>query len=148
MQALVTSSNYGYPQRVSTGFDQRRLSILLAVLEKRSGLKLSAHNVFINMAGGVRIFEPAVDLAVCCSIVSSLKDFAIHNNTVIIGEVGLGGEIRSVSNIEKRIKEAEKLGFNRIIVPGDNYKESSSYQKLKIEPANNLSDAIKIVSSS
>jgi len=94
------------------------------------------------------LLEPAVDLAVCCSIVSSLKDFAIDNNTVIIGEVGLGGEIRSVSNIEKRIKEAEKLGFNRIIVPGDNYKESSSYQKLKIEPANNLSDAIKIVSSS
>jgi DNA repair protein RadA/Sms len=147
VQALVTPSNYGYAQRVSTGFDQKRLSILLAVLEKRSGLKLSTHNVFINMAGGVRIFEPAVDLAVCCSIVSSLEDFSIDNNTVIIGEVGLGGEIRSVSNIEKRIKEAEKLGFNRIIVPGDNYKENSSYQKLKIEPANDLSDAIKIVSS-
>jgi len=147
VQALVTPSNYGYPQRVSTGFDQKRLSILLAVLEKRSGLKLSAHNVFINMAGGVRIFEPAVDLAVCCSIVSSLKDFSIDNNMVIIGEVGLGGEIRSVSNIEKRIKEAEKLGFNRIIVPSDNYKEKSSSQKLKVEPANDLSDAIKIASS-
>ena len=148
VQALVTPSNYGYAQRVSTGFDQKRLSILLAVLEKRSGLKLSAHNVFINMAGGVRIFEPAVDLAVCCSIVSSIKDFSIDNNTVIIGEVGLGGEIRSVSNIEKRIKEAEKLGFTRIIVPGDNYKEKSLSQKLKVELVNDLSDAIKFASSS
>ena len=148
VQALVTPSNYGYPQRVSTGFDQKRLSILLAVLEKRSGLKLSAHNVFINMAGGVRIFEPAVDLAVCCSIVSSLKNFLIDNNTVIIGEVGLGGEIRSVSNIEKRIKEAEKLGFTRIIIPADNYKENSSSPKLKIEPVSDLSEVIKITSAS
>ena len=100
------------------------------------------------MAGGVRIFEPAVDLAVCCSIVSSIKDFSIDNNTVIIGEVGLGGEIRSVSNIEKRIKEAEKLVFTRIIVPGDNYKEKSLFQKLKVELVNDLSDAIKFASSS
>ncbi|MCH8941136.1 MAG: DNA repair protein RadA [Bacteroidetes bacterium] len=119
-QALVTPSNFGYPQRVSTGFDQRRLSILLAVLEKHGKLKLSSHNVFINMAGGVKIFEPAIDLAVCCSIASSLSNKLIDNNTVVIGEVGLGGEVRSVSNIDKRIREAEKLGFEKVILPKSN----------------------------
>ena len=122
VQALVTPSNYGNPQRVTTGFDSRRLSILLAVLEKRANLRLSANNVFLNMAGGVRIMEPAVDLAVCCSIASSLLDKIIDNKSVMIGEVGLGGEIRSVGNIEKRIQEAEKLGFKRIFIPGNNLK--------------------------
>ncbi len=146
VQALVTPSNYGYPQRVSTGFDQKRLSILLAVLEKRSGLKLSTHNVFINIAGGVRIFEPAVDLAVCCSIVSNLKDFPVDNNIVIFGEVGLGGEIRNVSHPEKRIKEVEKLGFKRVIVPAENGNSTFSSKKVKIEPVTNLTEAIKRVS--
>src|SRR5690606_16112666 len=109
VQALVTPSSYGNPQRVATGFDYRRLSILLAVLEKRAGYRLSANNVFLNMAGGVKIDEPAVDLAVCCSIASSLLDKPADNQAVVIGEVGLSGEIRSVSNIEKRIQEAEKL---------------------------------------
>ena len=89
VQALVTPSNYGYPQRVATGFDQRRLSILLAVLEKRGGYRVSANNVFLNMAGGVRIAEPAVDLAVCCAIISSLLDKIVDNQFVLIGEVGI-----------------------------------------------------------
>lgn len=120
VQALVTPSNFGNPQRVATGFDYRRLSILLAVLEKRCGYRLSATNVFLNMAGGVKIYEPAIDLAVCCSIASNLLDKVADNNTVVIGEVGLGGEVRSVSNIEKRIQEAAKLGFKRIIIPQNN----------------------------
>ena len=100
VQALVTPSNYGYPQRVSNGFDQRRLSILLAVLEKRAGIRVSSTNVFVNIAGGIRITEPAADLAVCSAIASSLSEKVIENQTIIIGEVGLGGEIRSVGHIE------------------------------------------------
>ncbi len=144
VQALVTPSNYGYPQRVSTGFDQRRLSILLAVLEKRANIRVSAANVFINIAGGIRVQEPAVDLAVCISTASSLLDKIVDNQTVIIGEVGLGGEIRSVGNIEKRIQEAEKLGFTRVIIPLGNEKITKSNGKLKIIFVENLSQAIKV----
>ncbi|MCF8262817.1 MAG: DNA repair protein RadA, partial [Melioribacteraceae bacterium] len=122
VQALVTSSNYGNPQRVSTGFDTKRLSILLAVLEKRAGLHLSAQNVFLNIAGGIRILEPAVDLAICASIASSLLNKIASTKTIVIGEVGLGGEVRSVGNIEKRIQEAEKLGFENIYLPQNNMK--------------------------
>ena len=145
VQALVTTSNYGYPQRVTTGFDQRRLSILLAVLEKRAKIRVSANNIFVNMAGGVRISEPAVDLAVCCSIASSLFDKAINNKTVVVGEVGLGGEIRTVNNIEKRIQEAERLGFKRVIVPAGNSSGISSTPKIEITSVENLTDAIKIL---
>jgi DNA repair protein RadA/Sms len=146
VQALVTPSNYGNPQRVATGFDYRRLSILLAVLEKRSKLRLSANNVFLNMAGGVKIDEPAIDLAVCCSIASSLMDKVVNSKTVIIGEVGLGGEVRSVGNIEKRIQEAEKLGFQKIIIPQNNsrgLKYSSS--SIKIAGVESLTEAINDV---
>ena len=142
VQALVTPSNYGNPQRVTTGFDSRRLSILLAVLEKRANLRLSANNVFLNMAGGVRIMEPAVDLAVCCSIASSLLDKIIDNKLVLIGEVGLGGEIRSVGNIEKRIQEAEKLGFKRIVIPGNNLKNLKLNTGINITGVNNISEIL------
>lgn len=145
VQALVTPSNFGYPQRVATGFDQRRLSILLAVLEKRGNYRLSANNVFINMAGGVKINEPAVDLAVCCSIVSSLLDKKVNNKTLVIGEVGLGGEVRSVSHIEKRIKEAEKLGFKKIILPANNSKEILKNHSIKIELAENLKEVLELL---
>jgi DNA repair protein RadA/Sms len=145
VQALVTPSNYGNPQRVTTGFDSRRLSILLAVLEKRANLRLSANNVFLNMAGGVRIMEPAVDIAVCCSIASSLLDKIIDNKSVMVGEVGLGGEIRSIGNIEKRIKEAEKLGFKRIIIPGNNMKGLKINAGITITGVNNLTEILQLV---
>jgi len=141
VQALVTPSNFGNPQRVATGFDYRRLAILLAVIEKRAGHRLSANNVFLNMAGGIRITEPAIDLAVCCSIVSSLLDKVIDNDTVIFGEVGLGGEVRSVSHIDKRIQEAEKLGFKSIIIPSYNYKPVKDSVS-KIIPVENITSAI------
>ncbi len=146
VQALVTPSNYGNPQRVATGFDFRRLSILLAVLEKRSGLRLSANNVFLNMAGGVKIDEPAVDLAVCCSIASSLTDKVVNGKTVLIGEIGLGGEVRSVSHIEKRIQEAEKLGFDKVIIPHNNAKVLKANSSLiKITGVESLTEAINDV---
>jgi len=145
VQALVTPSNFGNPQRVTTGFDSRRLSILLAVLEKRANLRLSANNVFLNMAGGVRIMEPAVDLAVCCSIASSLLDKIIDNKIVLIGEVGLGGEIRSVGNIEKRIQEAEKLGFKKIYIPGNNLKNLKLNTVISIIGVNNVGEILQSV---
>lgn len=145
VQALVTPSNFGNPQRVATGFDYRRLSILLAVLEKRAGLKLSSANVFLNMAGGVKIDEPAVDLAVCCSIASSLLDRNIKSNYVVVGEVGLGGEVRSIGQIEKRIQEAEKLGFEAIIIPKNNFKSVQGKKSIKIVPVDNIHSAINTV---
>jgi DNA repair protein RadA/Sms len=145
VQALVTPSNFGNPQRVATGFDYRRLSILLAVLEKRSGYRLSAANVFLNMAGGVKITEPAVDIAVCCSVASSLLDKAIDKKTVLVGEIGLGGEVRSVTHIEKRIQEAQKLGFKKIIIPNNNTKGLKEYTSIKIVGVDNLTEAINDV---
>jgi len=145
VQALVTPSNYGYPQRVSNGFDQRRLSILLAVLEKRANIRVSATNVFVNIAGGIRITEPAADLAVCTAIASSLTEKVIENQTIVIGEVGLGGEIRSVGHIEKRIQEAEKLGFKSVIIPSGNLKELKISNRIKIHSIDTLKQAIDLI---
>ncbi len=117
IQALVSSAAYGNPQRSSTGFDLRRLNMLLAVLEKRAGFKLIAKDVFLNIAGGLKISDPATDLAVICSILSSNIDIAINHKFCFAGEVGLTGEIRAVSRIEQRIAEAEKLGFSKIFIP-------------------------------
>ncbi len=142
VQALVTPSNFGYPQRVSNGFDQKRLSILLAVLEKRANVRASVNNVFVNVAGGIRVIEPAVDLAVCVSIASSLIDKVVDNQTIIIGEVGLGGEIRSVGHIEKRIQEAQKLGFKSAIIPAGNLKGIKQSDAIKVIAVDNVKDAI------
>ena len=143
VQALVTPSNFGYPQRVSNGFDQKRLSILLAVLEKRANVRASVHNVFVNVAGGIRVIEPAADLAVCISIASSLLDKVIDNQTILIGEVGLGGEIRSVGHIDKRITEAKKLGFKTAIIPTGNLKSIKQENSIKIIAVDNVKDAVE-----
>ncbi|UTW64419.1 DNA repair protein RadA [bacterium SCSIO 12741] len=115
-QALVSSAVYGTPQRSSTGFDLRRLSMLLAVLEKRCGFRLGAKDVFLNMAGGIKVDDPATDLAVVSAILSSNEDFPIDPGTCFAAEVGLSGEIRPVNRVEQRIREAQKIGFERIIV--------------------------------
>lgn len=116
VQALVSSAAYGTPQRSATGFDVRRLNMLLAVLEKRAGFHLSAKDVFLNMAGGLRVSDPACDLAVVCAVLSSTFDFAIPADTCFAGEVGLSGEIRPVAQVDRRIGEAARLGFRRIYV--------------------------------
>lgn len=121
-QALVSSAAYGNPIRSSTGFDTRRLNMLLAVLEKRSGFKLGAKDVFLNIAGGIRVDDPAIDLAVIASILSSNEDIAIDQKICFAAEVGLAGEIRTVNKIEQRIAEADKLGFNQIFVSKYNLK--------------------------
>lgn len=122
VQALVSTAAYGVPQRSATGFDSRRLNMLLAVLEKRVGFRLASKDVFLNIAGGIRVSDPALDLAVVMAILSSNIDSALSGNTVFAGEVGLSGEIRAVSRIEQRIAEAGKLGFRRIFVPLGNKK--------------------------
>lgn len=121
-QALVSSAAYGTPQRSVTGFDAKRMNMLLAVLEKRVGFKLAAKDVFLNIAGGLKISDPAIDLAVICSIMSSNVDMAIPQGWCMTGEVGLSGEIRPVTRIEQRILEAQKLGMTDIIIPAHSLK--------------------------
>jgi DNA repair protein RadA/Sms len=121
-QALVSSAAYGTPQRSCTGFDLRRLNMLLAVLEKRAGFKLAQKDVFLNIAGGLKINDPAIDLAVISAILSSNVDIAIEKQVCMAGEVGLSGEIRPINRIEQRILEAEKLGFTKMIIPDFNVK--------------------------
>ena len=122
IQALVSNANFGTPQRNSNGIDYKRLAMLLAVLEKRIGMNIGAKDVFINLVGGFHISDPSTDLPVIIAIASSAKDFTISNNTVLVGEVGLSGELRSVPNLDKRIKESEALGFSSIIIPKSNLK--------------------------
>jgi DNA repair protein RadA/Sms len=122
VQALVTQSVYGTPQRTVSGFDLRRLQLLLAVLEKRGGFHFGVKDVFLNIAGGLKVEDPSIDLAVLCSLLSSFEDVAIPHSICFAGEVGLSGEIRAVNRIEQRIAEAEKLGFEKIIVSKYNQK--------------------------
>jgi len=132
VQALVTQSVYGTPQRTVTGFDLRRLQLLLAVLEKRGGFHFGVKDVFLNIAGGIRAEDPAIDLAVLCALLSSYEDVAIANKICFAGEVGLSGEIRAVNRIEQRIAEAEKLGFEKIFVSRYN-KKGADFSKFNIE---------------
>ncbi len=121
VQALVTPGNYSTPQRTANGFDQRRLSLLIAVLEKRAGIKFEGQDVYLNVAGGLKISDPAADLAVIAALASSVKDKPIPQSTMFIGEVGLGGEIRGIPYKEQRIQEAVKMGLkNTVLPPGNN----------------------------
>lgn len=143
IQALVSTAAYGTPQRSSTGFDLRRLNMLLAVLEKRAGFKLIQKDVFLNIAGGLRISDPAVDLAVISSILSSNIDRTIDHKTCFAGEVGLTGEIRAVSRIEQRVAEAAKLGFQKIYVPEMNKGFDGSKFKIEIVKAGRVEEVFR-----
>ncbi|MDE6867379.1 MAG: DNA repair protein RadA, partial [Muribaculaceae bacterium] len=132
VQALVSSAAYGTPQRSVTGFDQRRLNMLLAVLEKRARFKLSQKDVFLNIAGGLKVVDPALDMAVIAAIMSSNFDISISRSTVFAGEVGLSGEIRTVTRIEQRVAEAQKLGFDTIFIPKGNLKGIKDTFTIKI----------------
>lgn len=144
VQALVSSAAYGTPQRSSTGFDGRRLNMLLAVLEKRVGFKLLQKDVFLNIAGGLRVQDPAIDLAVLAAVLSSNMDIALDAGTCLCGEVGLAGEIRSVNRIEQRIQEAQKLGFKRIMIPAEQKVDSSRF-KIEIVPVKKVTDAFRML---
>jgi len=145
VQALVAPTSYGVPQRTSTGYDPRRLQMILAVLEKRSGLRVGQYDIFVNIAGGVRIDEPAVDLGMATAIVSSLKDVPADSASVVVGEVGLGGEVRSIHHVDKRLTEAAKLGFKRMILPRNNLngmKRDAGVEIVEVETIDQAIDAL------
>ncbi|MEE1083394.1 MAG: DNA repair protein RadA [Paludibacteraceae bacterium] len=144
VQALVSTAAYGTPQRSATGFDARRLNMLLAVLEKRVGFKLSQKDVFLNIAGGLKVSDPALDLAVISAILSSNMDIAIDPSVCLAGEIGLTGEIRPINRIEQRISEAEKLGFNKIVIPRFKNMDVSGRQ-IQVLTAEKVEDAFKIL---
>ncbi len=148
IQSLVSTATYGTPQRSSTGFDSKRLNMLLAVLEKRVGLKLSIQDVFLNIAGGLKIEDPAIDLAVCVSVVSSYEDRPLPHTVCFAAEVGLGGEIRAVNRIESRISEAEKLGFKQIFISQYNSKGLNlDGFKIKVTAVSRLDEVFRKLSS-
>ncbi len=143
-QALVSVATYGTPQRSSTGFDAKRLNMLLAVLEKRGGFRLGQQDVFLNIAGGLRVEDPAIDLAVCAAVVSSYEDIAISPSVAFAAEIGLGGEVRAVSRIESRIAEAEKLGFKKMFISRYNLKglDAKGF-KIDLRPVSRLDEVFQ-----
>ncbi len=141
IQALVTKTVFGYPQRKSSGFDLNRLQVLTAVLTKRTKINLTNQDVILNIVGGLRINDPSMDLAICFAIVSSLLNQVIDRKTIVLGEVGLGGEIRNVSKLEQRLAEAEKLGFTKAIIPNCDIK----VKKINLEKIKNLNEVVERV---
>ena len=142
VQALVAPTSYGVPQRSATGFEPRRLQMLLAVLERRAGFRVGQYDVFVNVAGGIRVDEPAADLGMAVAIASSLKDLPADSQTVVIGEVGLGGEIRTVHQVEKRIVEAVKLGFTRVVMPKSNGRARAVAGQMEVVEVESVDQAI------
>lgn len=142
VQALVCPTSFGMPRRTATGFDYNRVNLLVAVLEKRVGLNLQNQDIYVNIIGGIRLDEPAVDLAVCAAICSSFKNFPIPENTAIVGEVGLTGELRAINHIEKRVAETAKLGFKNIIIPKANLLGITQKSDINIIGAANVTEAL------
>lgn len=145
LQALTTHSVYGLPRRTANGIDYNRLVLLIAVLEKKTGMNLGSQDVYLNVVSGIKIAEPAADLGIIFSIISSFKNKSISTDVVAIGEVGLTGEVRSVNMIEKRIKEAEKFGFKKIIIPESNKKQIKDKYKIQIVGVKNINEAVNAV---
>ena len=145
LQALVSPTSFGMPRRMATGIDYNRVILLMAVLEKRVGLQLQTYDAYVNAAGGMRIDEPAVDLGIVCAIASSFKNKEISSKMAVMGEIGLTGEVRGISFIEKRIQEAYKLGFNTVVIPKDNLSGIKDIKGIKIYGVENVYEALDIV---
>jgi len=145
VQALVSTSSYGQSRRMAVGIDQNRLSLLLAVLEKRAGLHLVSDDVFVNIAGGMNIEEPAVDLGIVAAVASSLRNRPIPQGTAVFGEVGLGGEVRGVSQAMLRVREAEQMGFNRIVLPASNMDASEAVGKAELVGVRSVGEALDVL---
>jgi len=143
MQALTAATVFGMPKRTANGFDYNRMAVLIAVLEKRAGLSIGNHDVYLNIAGGMRLSEPAIDLGIIATVASAYKNVPIPQTTVVMGEVGLTGEVRRINLIEKRLKEAEKLGFKTCIIPENNKKGLKDEYKLDIIGVKNIGDALR-----
>jgi DNA repair protein RadA/Sms len=147
VQALVSTSSYGMARRMAVGIDQNRLSLLLAVLEKRAGLHLVADDVFVNIAGGMSIDEPAVDLGIVAAVASSLKNRPVMDGTAVFGEVGLGGEVRGVAQAALRVREAEQMGFQRIVLPASNVDVSEEVGKAELVGVRSVGEALDLLLS-
>ena len=145
IQSLVSRSGFGYARRRAQGFDYNRLSLLVAVLEKRLGLSLETEDIFVNVAGGIKIEDPASDLAVALSISSAFRDQQVASDMVVLGEVGLAGEIRSISQAALRINDAQKLGFKHVVLPKNNCKGLKAYKEIELVPVSTLKEAWDIV---
>jgi len=143
MQALTAATVFGMPKRTANGFDYNRMAVLIAVLEKRAGLSIGNHDVYLNIAGGMRLSEPATDLGIIATVASAYKNVPIPQTTVVMGEVGLTGEVRRINLIEKRLKEAEKLGFKTCIIPENNKKGLKDEYKLDIIGVKNIGEALR-----
>lgn len=145
LQALTTPTVFGLPRRTANGIDYNRLTVLMAVLEKRANMNLGSQDVYLNVVSGIKLQEPAIDLGIILAVASSFKGISIPKDLVAIGEVGLTGEIRAVNMIEKRLKEAEKLGFKKCIIPENNKKLLKDNYKLDIIGVRNIQEALKII---
>ena len=143
LQALSTPTVFGMPRRTATGIDYNRLVLLMAVLEKRAGMSLGSQDVYINIVGGIRVNEPALDLGIILAVASTYKNRGIPEDIAVVGEVGLTGEVRSVNMIEKRVREVEKLGYKKILIPESNKKVLKDDYKLDIIGVRNVIDALK-----
>lgn len=146
VQALVCRSNLGIPRRTAAGTDYNRVNLLMAVLEKRVGLQMSACDAYVNIAGGIRMNEPAIDLGIVLALVSSYKEIAIDDKTICFGEVGLSGEVRAVSMAEQRVAEAKKLGFTRCILPKVSLQNMQQVEGIRLEGVESVKDALRLVS--
>jgi len=145
IQGLVSSSNLGTPRRTVLGLDNHRVALIVAVMEKRLGMNLSGLDIFMNVAGGVKIVEPAADLAIAAALASSFLDKPVDKHTTLIGEIGLTGEIRAVGHVQARIKEASKMGFTKCLVPGSTIKQLSKIKGMTIESINFLKSAMEVL---
>jgi DNA repair protein RadA/Sms len=143
VQALVTTTSYNVPQRSSTGFEYKRLQMILAILEKRLGLNFAMNDVFVNVAGGITLNDPAADLSVAAALVSSLRDTPIMERCVLVGELGLTGEVRSVSFVEQRLGESSKLGFTTVLIPAGNAEQLAPKLSRGTVPVERVSEALQ-----
>jgi len=145
IQGLVSSSSLGTPRRTVLGLDTHRVALIVAVMEKRLGMNLSGLDIFMNVTGGVKIVEPAVDLAIAAALASSFLDKPVDKNTTLIGEIGLTGEIRAVGHVQARIKEAAKMGFTKCLVPSNSIKQLSKIKGMTIESVSFLKSAMEVL---
>jgi len=145
VQALVSPTNLGTARRTAIGADQQRLSLLCAVLEKKAGLDMYGNDIFLNIAGGMRIDEPALDLGVICALVSSLMEKPIPSTTVVCGEIGLAGEIRAIGHVDVRVREAERLGFSKFVLPQSNKERLTWEPKIELVGVSNLQELIGVL---
>ncbi len=143
VQSLVSYTTFNMPRRMATGMDFNRVVIIIAVLEKRAGLQLSSYDSYINITGGIRVIEPAIDAAVAVAVASSYRNIPVSSDMLVFGEIGLTGEIRAVTEAKKRVQEAQKMGFKACIVPKANYKEASSVEGIKVMCAQSVEELLE-----